>query len=250
MVPTLEMAGALMLQMLIAGSLFSLQPTFFTLEMPVSPETREGQRLIALRAMELCRGRYPDLGRYSFDGEEPIAGGPTAGTRPYTVRQELACRDAVPTPPAGPTVPAEWKATEADIERAMAATMSYFANVDRGDGSQIERMLSEEMRSLSEPAERAEALKAFRREAGAPGKHRVVRVTWYVNPPGVKPGAYAAVDFERQYANFSVSCGYLIWHRQADGSLLLTRQEIGNAPKAAADAQPLAELRAMLRCRD
>jgi ketosteroid isomerase-like protein len=194
----------------------------------------------------MCRGRDPVLGRYSFDG-----GGPSGGSQRFIYRGEVTCVDRPPEPSAGATVPADWRPSDDDEQRARAATMAYFAAVDSGDVAALEAMMSPGHLGTSTREDRAEALRSFRQSAGAPGEHRIIRTTWYANPPGVEPGAYVAVDFDRSYRELSASCGYVAWHRQADGRLLLVREELGNAPRAAGvTPERLAEIRRLLQCRD
>lgn len=239
-----------MLQVFIVALIATFQPTSFTIVMPVSPETQAGQRLIGLQAVKLCKGRYPQLGRYTFKGEARVgAAAPVAGR--FIYRGEVTCLDRAPEPPQGVPVPADWSPSAEDQQRARAATMAYFAAVDRGDVAALEAMMTPGHRATSTREARAEGLSEFRKEAGPPGVHRIIRTTWYANPPGVEPGAYVAVDFDRRYQQLSASCGYVAWHRQADGRLLLVRDESGNAPLAAGETpEKLAEARRLLRCRD
>lgn len=225
------------------------QPVPFTLDLTVSPETPEGQAQIARRAIELCRGRYPQLGHYTFEGTTAADG--SGDESRFTYRGEVTCVDRPPDPEAGAPVPADWRPSSADEERVRAATTAYFAAVDRGDVETIEAMMSPGHRATSTTEVRSARLRSFRLQAGAPGQHRILRTTWYANPPGVAPGAYVAVDFERSYANLSVSCGFVAWQRLGDGRLLLVREETGSAPRSAGEtAEDLARLRLLLRCRD
>ncbi len=229
----------------------TVQPSSFVLNLAVSPETPEGRRLIAVRAIEFCRGKYPVLGRYTFAGTEQVSGAPARDPARFTVTQELVCSDTAPLPPQGTILPEGWQPGEAETRQAVSATQAYFAVVDAGDVVGLERMMKPEHRATSSSEERAARLREFLHEAGAPGQHRIAKVTWYVNPPGVAPGAYAAVDFERTYANLAISCGYVAWHRQADGTLLLVREEIGSAPKGSVpNPAELSSIRATLRCVD
>lgn len=231
--------------------LLAVQPTAFDMELPVSPETPAGQRMVAIRAIELCAGRYPVLGHYRFDVNETVEG--TAAPSRFHIRQELECRDTPPTPraPAGEPLPANWQASEADQRRATEATRAYFAAVDAGDVARLEAMMTPGHRADQTTADRTQQLAAFRERAGRPSAHRIIRVSWYVNPPGVEPGAYAAVDFDRTYARLAISCGYVAWHRQPDGRLLLVREETGSAPRTP-DLTPdqIARFRVQLQCRD
>lgn len=238
------------LSALIALVLWTVgQPGTLVMELPVSPETPEGELLVAQRAIAHCAGKYPLIGRYRFEGTQ-VQG--AAGAK-YRYETEISCLDRPPerAPATAAAVPADWKASAQDVERLEAATRAYFAAVDAGDIARIESMMTAGQRDVSTTADRRATNAEFRRAGGRPGEHRIVRITWYVNPPGAEPGAYAAVDFDRRYAKLAVSCGYVAWRREGDGSYRLVREEIGQAPRTASMSPgEMSRLRAMLRCRD
>jgi hypothetical protein len=75
----------------------ALGPNDFTISMPVRPETPEGQRLIAVRAREICGARFPLLGRRHVSRLE--RDGPQGSWQiGFEVRQELTCSDPPPAP--------------------------------------------------------------------------------------------------------------------------------------------------------
>lgn len=232
---------------MILSLLIAQQPLPLVMEMDVSPETDAGRSQVALRAVEMCAGRYPQLGRYTFEGEARS----NADAGRFVYRGELTCLDRPPATDPGAPLPADWQPAPSDEAAARTATMAFFAAVDRNDVSAWEAMMTPSYRGTGTTDERVARLAQFHREAGAPGHHRIIRTTWYVNPPGVPPGAYVAVDFDRSYAGLSVSCGYVAWHRQANGRLLLVREESGNAPRVEGmSSEQRAEIRRQLRCRD
>ncbi len=226
-------------------------PEDFSLTIPVSPETPEGRRLVALRAIEICGARYPQLGRYRFTGSERVApDGSRSGS--FDVRQELTCFTTRPAEPAEAPAPADWRASAQDESAVRAATMAYFGATDAGDAARIHAMLSAERRSGDSLAERAAALRAFRDQAGTPGTHRILALTWYVNPVGApRPGIYVAADYERAYSGLLANCGYLVWFREADGRYVLVREESAVVARGTIGDGPdeLARARALARCR-
>jgi hypothetical protein len=57
-------------------------------------------------------------------------------------------------------------------------------------------------------------------------KRQVLKITWYKDPPPApEPGIYAAIDFSGQFENDPIYCGYLAWHRGADGNYRIIREE-------------------------
>ena len=242
---------------LISLALATSGPDDFTMTIPVSPETPEGQQLIAVRAVEICGTRYPSLARYRFAGDEHIA---PDGTRrgSFRVNQELTCSASSATAPretgvetSAPT-PAGWQASSQDEADARAATMAYFGAFDAGDAARVYGMLSAGNRAMESLGDRAEAIGAFRAQAGTPGTHRIVRLTWYVNPAGAPvPGVYVATDYERAYSGLLANCGYLVWYREAAGRYALVREETGVVARGSPGEAPadLAQARAMAGCR-
>ncbi|HYI48075.1 MAG TPA: hypothetical protein VEX35_06375 [Allosphingosinicella sp.] len=226
-------------------------PDDFRLTIPVSPETAEGQRLLAERAREICAGRYPVLARYRFSGREQI--GPDGRrTGEFEVSQELSCADRPPPASVDPPAPADWRATERDEADARAATERYFAAVDAGDAARVHAMWSAGRQAATPLEERAAQLRGFRAQAGRPGRHLIARLTWYVNPDGAdRPGIYVAADYERSYSGFFVNCGYLVWFREAPGRYELIREETGiiGAGDAPNTPEGIARARSLARCR-
>ena len=240
-----------MIDLLAVLALGSAEPTEFTITIPVSPDTAQGQQLIARRAVEHCRGRYPQLGRYRFRGLEHIGPG-TAGNSSFEVRQELLCLDAPPPAVAGPPpAPADWRPSADDERMISALTERYFALVDAGDAEQVQRLWSEGEREMVPLEDRAASIAEFRRRAGTPGRHRIVKTTWYVNPQGApRPGVYVAVDYERIYSGLHMNCGYLIWFREAADRYVLTREETAVVERGGSDpsAEGLADIRRQMHC--
>lgn len=226
-------------------------PDDFTMTIPVSPETPEGRRLIALRAIEICRGRYPLLARYRFSGNERVAPDGSRSSS-FEVNQEMTCSDAPPAPSADRPAPADWQASPGDEAEARAATLAYFRAVDAGDAARVYGMLSADNRATETLEDRTETIRAFRAQAGTPGAHRIVALTWYVNPPSApRPGIYVAADYERSYSGLLVNCGYLVWFREGPGRYALVREETGIVARGSIPDTPadLAQARAMARCR-
>ncbi len=238
---------------LVALLLVMLGPNDFSMSLPLSPETAEGQRLIAERALEICGGRYPHLGRYRFEGSERTQ---PDGKRSavFAVEQEMACMDARPpeTRPTEEAAPADWEPSLDDERRVQELTRRYFALVDAGDSKRAHEMWSSNTRLTTPLDARAAQIDDFRKQAGKPGEHRIAALTWYVNPPGAPtPGIYVAADYERSYEKLALNCGYVVWFRERNGGYVLIREENNMLPRQPQEPSPqsLDETRAMLGCR-
>ena len=226
-------------------------PDDFSMILPMSPETAEGQRRIAARALEICGGRYPQLGRYRFSGTEALTGDRTGESR-FEIQQELTCLDAPPpAQPRGATsAPSDWQPGPEDERQVLALTRRYFSLVDAGEAAPVHALWSQGNQETTPLAERAAELEEFRRNAGAPGEHRIAALTWYVNPEGApRPGIYVAADYERAYSRLEFNCGYVVWFREGEGRYVLIREETSSFPRGT-DASPtvIEEARRQLRC--
>lgn len=234
----------------ILASLMGTEPGEFTIVIPVRPESQEGQRLITSRAAQLCGGLYPQLLRYRFSGDEALAPAGGRSSR-FEVVQQFACLDAPPPPAAGAPVPSDWQPTAEDERQVRTLTEQYFLAVDVGDASRVHQFWSASQREETSLETRASELADFRRQAGAPGTHRIAKMTWYVNPQGApRPGVYVAVDYERDYARFALNCGYLIWFMEGAGHFVLTREETSVLARDDVGPSPNApsELRTIMQC--
>jgi hypothetical protein len=223
----------------------------FTLVMPVSPESRDGQDRIWAKAQEVCGEWFPVLGQYRFEGTERLSGGTTSDPS-FTVHQQLVCSEVpivrVFDTPADPA----WQPSAGDEAQVRDLMIRYFALVDSGDAAAAHAHWSAANQEMTSLSERSRAIAEFRRTAGTPETHRIWKLSWYVNPEGApEPGIYVAADYERKYSNLGFNCGYLAWLRQADGSYRIVREEttlVTSADAAKLPPQDLAAMRTASRC--
>jgi hypothetical protein len=89
-------------------------------------------------------------------------------------------------------------------------------------------------------------------KAGHVFERRVLTITWYKDPPSApEPGIYVAADFSGQFENDPIYCGYLAWHRGADGIYRIIREEqnfIYKATIAKMSPDDVKALAAKFRC--
>ena len=90
-------------------------------------------------------------------------------------------------------------------------------------------LLSDDMRSYSSLPEWRQERSDFYRYAGRIKSLEILRVTVYDNPQNAPyPGIYIATDFEVEYENLPIHCGYLVWFQRDDEPLVLMREEMGS----------------------
>ena len=122
-----------------------------------------------------------------------------------------------------PAAPADWKASSADEQEAVAVLNSYYAKRDRGDFAGSFAMFQPGVLGdlVSWSAQEAVTNKKI-----GTGTRRVTGVTWYVNPDAAPhPGIYVAIDFVGDFPSTYFYCGYLALYRRGPGSYEITREE-------------------------
>ncbi|WP_231639315.1 DUF4019 domain-containing protein [Sphingomonas profundi] len=131
--------------------------------------------------------------------------------------------------------------------RVLAASYAYFAAKDGGRYDAAYAVFAPSVRAYLTPElYRGEAAR-FNAMAGR-GERRIVRLTWERDPPGATvPGLYVAADFVARFANLRLHCGYLMWHREADGAFRIVREEQSFLDEATARAMVPERLRPLPR---
>jgi hypothetical protein len=223
----------------------------FTLPMSVRPDTTEGQLLLAREAQRRCHPLFARPGRYRFQGNQAL--GKTSSKSPvWNTRQEFTCGKVLPEVPQPPAADPDWQPTPAIEQEITDATRRYFAWVDAADAPNAHAAWSAENQQMLPLVQRRAMLADDRKAAGEPLGHRVLKLSWYINPADAPmPGIYVAADYEKRYRNLAAHCGYLVWFRQPDGRFVIVREEAGRLNRSDAAAMSpsmLAEARAQLRC--
>ena len=220
-----------------------------TLEVQEAIDVGEGQQLLLPTAIEICDGLVPQFGRYDFRTLESVEG-PTS-TDSFVLVQDIECGRAEPVEDKPPS------RELGDLERleiekvAQGRTLAYLkAEADGDDGAALAMLSDDSPLASDEDWRRQQA--DFRAEAGQLGEIDVWQVTVYVDPPHApEPGIYVATDLEVSYENLTV-CGYFIWLEDPDGTLRITRQDLGKITpdfvSRMSDSQ-LAKVRSDFRCR-
>ena len=77
-------------------------------------------------------------------------------------------------------------------------------------------------------------------QPASPQNHLVQR-----SPSAPEPGIYAAADFSGQFESDPIYCGYIAWHRDADGSYRIVREEENFIDKDSVAAMKPEEVKAL-----
>ena len=220
-----------------------------TLTSSTSKSAEAGQQELLPRARQLCGARNANFGKFQFNLNESIRDGAKDKSQ-LVLTQTIRCGDPAPEPVSRHSAP--FTASAEQIKQVEQLTMSYF-------GARDERRYPDAYALFAPAQKQAVALvswqanvEAFNARAGALRQRAIRNITWYLDPPQAAPGVYAAVDFDSQFANMAVHCGFVAWQQQKDGSFLLVREEENSLDKATAQKLQPAELekvRARLGCK-
>ena len=217
-----------------------------------SKSAEAGQLELMPKAQQLCGARSANFGKYTFNLQESIRDG--ARDKGHLVlTQMIQCGDAAPVAPASAhQSKAPYTASAEQIKRVEQMTRDYFGAKDQGRYKDAYALFAPSQKQAVATDTWQAGVEAFNARAGAVRERAIRKITWYQDPPQAAPGLYAAVDFDSQFANMAVHCGFVAWQQQKDGSFLLVREEENSLDKATAQKLKPAELekvRAQLGCR-
>lgn len=186
---------------------------------------KESLKIIADASKTKCGGLPAILGPYRFSAQEPVSSGSDKSTN-FKMVQQLLCGQ-LPEVKQAPT-PSVTKAEVARLEsEAGEMTNKYLDHLFEAGYESAYSMLSSALME-NKPYEN---WVVSRKEAAFPEgelQHSEVwRVTTYIDPPNSpQKGIFIAADFERQYSDFPVVCGYIAWYLE-EGELKLIREDLG-----------------------
>jgi hypothetical protein len=191
-------------------------------------ETSEAQKALLDTAVFACSGLTPIFGKYKFESTAPTKGSAKKeADETFRFSQEIQCGPVAPAS-SGKAIVLDEKAEEKLKENVVDLTDRYFELLDDDDFAAAYAMqsaLQQEMSSLDAWSARQVTLK---RTAGKKLQTSLRRITVYKDPADAAlPGNYVAVDYESEYKNFPVFCGFVIWHQSVVGELTLMREEFG-----------------------
>lgn len=185
----------------------------------------EGQTALLAAARAACGVLRPAFGSFTFDAER--------------LEQELFC---LPSPSSG------------DRLAILAGSYAWLAAKDGGRYDEAWALLSDGMKAASPLAQWKAGAERFNGQAGPVRSRQVTRISFYQDPPDApEPGLYAAADFSADFAGLDFVCGYLMWHRGADGVWRLVREEQNLVDKQTAENLTKIDrprLREQMGCRD
>lgn len=212
-------------------------------------DERVSQAAVAQIAEQICREKQPSLGRFRFDRAIPKRA--QDRVPPAVLVQEIACSGSRAT---SPTAAQDVAPAKVVVDPKVNASATRFLQArDRGDGDGTWMMLSSGMKAQQTRAEWLDLTRQHATAVGTEASTRVVKLTRYLDPPGMPQGIYIAADFTGSSPKAALICGYVILHEGLPGRWDITRIESGVAPvEVLNDATPeqLRQIKSTLRCVD
>lgn len=195
---------------------------------PYAVSPGEAQSALAPVAEQVCAGRAPTWGRYSFATNQPIER-PAGAELSTSFEQDVNCGDAGSGTNAGTPAPRS-PATDADRSAVEARTLEYLALKDSNEFATANALFADDVAVLFGREELEASRRAFNKAAGVPKARTIVGVTFYDDPVDAQSlGRYAAVDYRASYPDRAFYCGYAMWLLQPDGSYRMVRVEESTA---------------------
>ena len=184
---------------------------------------------IKVLATQRCGTLKVRFGRYYFDNQIDVDRGVTVIK---DFRQNFSCFDPA-TDPYKP-VPADWKASAAEITAATSFAKKFVDNLDRSNGAVLASMMDPALEAT------AAEMKRFSEEAKmhqtGPGEFTVRLDGWLNNPEDAAyPGAYAYFAVISSHPGIVGTCGGLLLYRVRDGVYNISQYDVRYVSQALID---------------
>jgi hypothetical protein len=205
-----------------------------------------GQLQLAPTAKRTCRDKEMHFGHYSFDISQPLSDTANKAST-FTLTQTIRCgAESPPAIPQTTSAPDGWKPSAIDQSQVETQTYQYYRAKDAGQYVAAYAMFDDQMKETSHFDTWSAHAQSQNTKAGHVLNRRVLKITWYKDPPSApEPGIYAAADFAGQFENDPIYCGYVAWHRGADGTFRVVREEENFIDKGSIANMGQKELRAL-----
>jgi hypothetical protein len=215
----------------------------------VGGDENAAQAMIAPTVRQLCGELKPRWGRFTLKAMVTAPKG--KALKPGRFEQDITCFTPTVAEPDVATGP--FSATAADESLVRGAALKFMGLRDTGKSRESFAMLAPSMQETTDPVDWAKAVGMKPGIVGKSVERRISKITWYIDPPGISSGVYAAADFGGRSSGLAIHCGYVALKRQTTGEYLVVRLEEGQlSQKDARSLTPerILEMRSALQCRD
>ncbi|WP_428682675.1 hypothetical protein [Sphingopyxis sp.] len=175
---------------------------------------------IKVLAAQKCGRLSVRFGRFFFDNQIDVARGVTV-IKDY--RQAFTCFDPA-TDPYKP-VPADWKASPAEVAAATDYVARFLTYLDAGNGRALAALMDPQLEATTDEMNRF-SREAKMHQTGA-GKFTARLDGWLNNPPDASyPGAYAYFAVLSSHPGIAGTCGGILLYRLSDGKYQVSQYDV------------------------
>jgi hypothetical protein len=171
-------------------------------------------------AEQRCGAKKVRFGRYYFDNKIDVERGVTII---LDFRQAFSCYDPATDP--YKAVPADWKASPAEVAAATRIAQRFVDNLDAGNAAVLVKLLDPALESTTTEVKRFSD-EAKMHQTG-PGEFTVRLDGWLNNPPDASyPGAYAYFAVLSSHPGIAGTCGGVLLYRLLDGEYVISQYDV------------------------
>src|SRR4051812_26760315 len=145
----------------------------------------------------------------------------------------------------------DWMPSAAQVQAVIEQSRRYFTARDAGRFDEAYRQYAPTNKALVSYGGWRQAVQGLNTASGGITARRLVRITWFKDPPQSGPGVYAAVDFSSTSPKLAAHCGYLVWQEQENGTLGIVHEEdnvLDQTTLAQIAPAKLAEVKKAMHC--
>lgn len=189
---------------------------------------KKGLEIIENAVMKKCGEESVHLGKYRFSRKEKLSISDEPNEDSFRMVQQLFCGELPSSITQESTKPLSDKEKYQLEEQAIKFTDKYLGYLADFDFKNAYSLLSSSFKEGKTYDEWEAAKKQLTSLPGNLLRSETWKVTTYVDPPSSqRKGVYIATDFDREYANAPIFCGYLVWYLE-DAVLKVIREDIGS----------------------
>lgn len=195
-------------------------------------ELQAAQSIIFQGAKEICKDLIPALSKYEFKSFSELASNEKAtDLEEFYFLQHVKCAEEIPVSVAEPILELS-ELQERTLKGSVKnLTLQYLLDKNKAKYSKAYSMLTVNMQELSSFEKWKRRESNFTQQVGNVLHTDVWRMTIYNNPSNSpRPGVYIAADYESEFENSPVSCGFVIWFASNENleTFRVMREEYGN----------------------
>jgi hypothetical protein len=218
-----------------------------TLRTSAAPDIFMAQRTLLPAAKAACGTEPVEFENYAFDFHTSVADANPTSRPLLRLTQTIRCgASAVTAIPQIANAPDGWKPSADDQATVESQTYRYLYAKGAGDFTTAYAMFSDAMKAATHQDAWQKGAEAFNASAGQVLSRRVLKITWYKDPPSAPaPGIYAAADYTGEFINIPIYCGYVAWYRGPDGTYTVIHEEQNSIDKDSMAKMNAADVKAL-----